>query len=263
MRLRVDLDRRDKKYHYGQTAKMSISVTNDGEETAIVHKVEARILTEKWQNVSQGSMRVDPGKSKHLGDASFVVGLWSAGRGALFEGRALYTAQEKPPHWSTEQETIDRGSIDVEAAPPNGRKVFVSHSNMDKDLVAKIAEALRLFGFAPYVAEDHTKPGKNLWGKITKNMSDSHAALVILTESALESNGVWEEIGRAQMMRHLRPKGTDFEIIPVVAGGVDAGMLSGSLAGCECAILDTERPGGGMDDIMDAVCKSLGMAGVW
>lgn len=259
MRVRVDLDRRDGKYYYGQAATMSVSVTNDGGAPTVVHRVEVRILAGEWRKISL-SRRVGRGESEHLADERFTVGLWTGGRGALFEARVLCTTQEAPPAWSGEQEGFDQGSFDVGPAPPNGKKIFISHSNKDMDLVAGAAKALRLFGFAPYVAEEHAKPGENLWDKIAENMADSDAALVLLTKNGTASYDVREEIGCAQMRRRLERKDRAFEIIPVVTDTKDADRIGGSLAGREYVRMDTGKEDGGMGDLVSAVRAALGLA---
>lgn len=66
MSVRVELDRNDRKYYYGQTAKMEVFATNDSKAPAIVHGVKTRALTESLQKIPPGSRRVDPGESKCL-----------------------------------------------------------------------------------------------------------------------------------------------------------------------------------------------------
>ena len=258
MRVRVDPDRADGTYHYGETAKMRVFVTNDGPAPAVLHSVKLRFLTDDWQKTLLGSVRVGPGDTKCIGETGVRVGLWTAGRGALFEAGVLYTLQKDPPAWSEEQEWFDQGNLNVTPAPPNGKKIFVSHSNADADLVARVTDALTLFGFLPYVAEHHARLGEDLWEKIAENMEDSHAILVLLTGNGRKSCDVREEIGNAQMLRRLRP-GADFKIIPVVTDDDD--MPGGSLAGREFVRIDTSRGGRGMDDLMTNVRHALEMKG--
>ena len=67
MNVRVYPDRADRRYHYGQTARMKIVATNDDKAPAIVHSVGLRVLAEDWQKIPMGSERVDPGESKCVG----------------------------------------------------------------------------------------------------------------------------------------------------------------------------------------------------
>lgn len=256
MIVRVDPDRADRKYHYGQTARMRVTVTNNGQAPAVLHSVKLRFLTEGWQKTLRRSERVDPGETKCVGETEVVVGLWTAGRGALFEATVLYTTQKVPPTWSEERERFDQGSLNIAPAPPNGKKIFISHSNNDGDLVDKVSEALGLFGFRPYVAERHAKPGEDLWNKIAENMVNSHAVLVILTESGRGSYDVREEIGHAQMLKRLRPD-AGFKIVPVVTDG--GWMPGGSLAGLEFVRMDAGRGGRGMDDLVSSIRQALEM----
>lgn len=120
-----------------------------------------------------------------------------------------------------------------------------------------MSDAFKLFGFFPYVAERHARPGEDLWDKITENMADSNAILVLLTESGRKSHDVREEIGNAQMLRRLRPE-AGFRIVPVVTNG--GGMPGGSLAGREFVRIDDGEGGRGMDDLVSNVRHALGMA---
>lgn len=256
MNVRVDPDRADRKYRYGETARMKVFVTNDGKASAVLHSVKLRFLTADWEKTLLGSVRVEPGESRCIGETEVVVGLWTAGRGSLFEAGVLYTIQKDPPTWSEEQEWFDQGNLNVEPALPNNKKIFVSHSNDDKDLVSKVASALELFGFLPYVAELHAKPGDDLWEKILENMEDSHAIVVLLTMSGRSSHDVREEIGSAQMLKRLRPD-AGFKIVPVVTDG--GGMPGGSLTGREFVRIDTKGVDGGMDDLVSNLRQALGM----
>ncbi len=172
--------------------------------------------------------------------------------------QACYIQYKKnPPEWSEEQEWFDQGNLNVEPALPNGKKIFISHSNDDMDLVADVSTALRLFGFLPYVAERHAKPGENLWEKIIKNMEDSHAIIILLTPGGRDSYDVREEIGCAQMLRHLKPN-KGFKIVPVITD--DGVMPGGSLTGREFIRIDVGKEGRGMNDLLSSALQALQIA---
>ena len=90
------------------------------------------------------------------------------------------------------------------------RRVFISHSRQDDELVRDIARRLRDAGLKPFV--DFTDiPVGTEWKKILRErLREAHAMLILVTPAALRSPWMMTELGMAE--------GFDREIIPVTAG---------------------------------------------
>ena len=90
------------------------------------------------------------------------------------------------------------------------RRVFISHSRQDDELVRDIARRLRDAGLKPFV--DFTDiPVGTEWKKILRErLREAHAMLILVTPAALRSPWMMTELGMAE--------GFDRDIIPVTAG---------------------------------------------
>lgn len=75
--------------------------------------------------------------------------------------------------------------------------MFISHSNLDIELVRQVQNSLKTSGFDAYVAVMDMKPGELIPKKVKKHIADSDAFIVILSENSSKSAFVREEIGYA------------------------------------------------------------------
>ena len=79
----------------------------------------------------------------------------------------------------------------------NWKKVFVSHSGKDNELVDQFALSLRAIGVDPFLAERVSAAGLSVPKKIAENVRDSNAFVPLLTTNSLSNQWVNQEIGYA------------------------------------------------------------------
>ena len=91
-------------------------------------------------------------------------------------------------------------------------KVFISHSHKDKPLARKLAEVLEGAGFDVW-HDELVLPGDNWAHEIGRNLEDSNAMVVLLSEDGLNSKTVRDELKYA-----LGAKNFSHRLIPVVVG---------------------------------------------
>src|SRR5215212_6843414 len=91
-------------------------------------------------------------------------------------------------------------------------KVFISHSHKDKLLARALAEVLEDAGFDVW-HDELVLPGDNWAHEIGKNLEDSNAMVVLLSEDGLNSKTVRDELKYA-----LGAKNFSHRLIPVVVG---------------------------------------------
>lgn len=85
--------------------------------------------------------------------------------------------------------------------PTRNFRVFVSHSEKDRELTDRIADYIRRCGQHPYIAESLENPdlGKKIWEeKINGAIQISNVVLVLWTQNSLMSQAVQYEIARAK-----------------------------------------------------------------
>ena len=83
-------------------------------------------------------------------------------------------------------------------------KVFVSYSSKDIELAKRIAGYLTRIGIEPYLADRQPFPDVYLVDKITKNILDSNCFVAILTQNAITSQWVNQEIGFTYALQRQR-----------------------------------------------------------
>ncbi len=81
--------------------------------------------------------------------------------------------------------------------PDETFKVFLSHSEKDKDLVQRISELLTRLHVRPWIYEYFYVGGSNRFERIKTNIEDSPYFLALLTADGLSSQWVNQEIGYA------------------------------------------------------------------
>lgn len=111
--------------------------------------------------------------------------------------------------------------------------IFFSHSGVDKDWAAWIAQATTNSGIGVYLFEHDPKPGVQLAEKIKAAISGADALVVLLTSRSQSSAYVQQEIGYAEAQRKL--------IIPLVWAGVQKPTLA-MLEGREYVSFDPASP---------------------
>jgi hypothetical protein len=118
-------------------------------------------------------------------------------------------------------------------AEPMSTTIFFSHSSKDATWVDHLSRQARASGVETYLAEHDVSPGVQLSDKVRRNIEDSDAVLVLITENSWQSAYVQQEIGLALQAGKL--------VIPIVSTGaahVDLGLL----AGVEYILLDRSAP---------------------
>lgn len=83
-----------------------------------------------------------------------------------------------------------------------GKKIFVSHSSVDKEFVRKLCTDLSHFGHTPWLDEWEIKVGDSIPHKIETGLNDADFIVVVLSKSSIESKWVerewhakyWEEL---------------------------------------------------------------------
>lgn len=112
-------------------------------------------------------------------------------------------------------------------------KIFLSHSNIDKNWVNLIVTGSKLVGIETYLYEHDIQPGKSIAQKLQRAIKNSDAMVVLLTENSKFSPYVQQEIGFAEACDKL--------IIPLVQSGIGTECLA-MLSGKEYIIFDTNNP---------------------
>jgi hypothetical protein len=112
-------------------------------------------------------------------------------------------------------------------------QVFISHSSADKSWVGWIARCADSMGVTPYLAEHDPQPGTSLSDKVRQAIVESDAVIALLTEQAMSSVYVQQEIGIATQAGRL--------IIPIVHPAVES-RSKGVLDGLEYILFDFDNP---------------------
>lgn len=156
----------------------------------------------------------------------FKVGSWANTGINVFDVHVEY-GEAGPRYYAGTHIKRGAGRINVAESEPNGKRVFVSHSNssIDNSLVRRIRAKLSALGFDPYIAEHDPKEGDNLWTKILQGMESSQLAVVLWTKHGAKSCDVREEIGMAVALQK--------RLVPLAEA-----ELAGSLTGLEYVPLD-------------------------
>lgn len=116
-------------------------------------------------------------------------------------------------------------------------RVFFSHSSRDVEWVTRVAAQATAAGVKVYLAEHDVSPGRRLSEKITNQIENCDAMIVLLSENSLTSVYVQQEIGLAKHAGKL--------VIPILMDGV-AGADLGMLNDHEYISLDPSFPQNGL-----------------
>ena len=228
-------------YQLGQVAKLTIAVTNDTKHTILIRgtHVDFRNTNKKCNEIH--SIRFDPGQEDSIRTLSLTMGLWAEKAGATGSLRIIYEV-EKDNQWSGQLSHHDLSipALTITDASPNGIKIFISHSNRpeDKSLVEEIVRVAKKFGYGPYVSEKDSRPGRNLWDKILRQILDCDWFIVLFTKNGAQSCDMREELGYAQMRNAVPDASAQIKIIPLVEKGVE---VTGSLKGMEYHDMDHSK----------------------
>jgi len=97
--------------------------------------------------------------------------------------------------------------------------IFLSHSEQDEDLIARIHNSLLKLGLEVYVEEYESTYGEDLVDCVCDAIEKSNYFLVVLTDKSIKSQWVNQEIGYAFALEK--------DIIPVRVGEIQhTGMIS-------------------------------------
>ena len=93
-------------------------------------------------------------------------------------------------------------------------QVFISHSDLDSPLAARVSRALRKAGLQVWDPDLHLLPGDNWPAEVGRALEESDAMVVLLTPNSISSPHV-----RADMSYALGSKSYRNRLIPVAVGG--------------------------------------------
>ena len=93
-------------------------------------------------------------------------------------------------------------------------QVFISHSQSDSSLAARVSEALRKTGLKVWDGQFNLLPGDNWAALVGRALEESDAMVVLLTPNSISSPHVQAEIAFA-----LGSKSYSNRLIPVAVGG--------------------------------------------
>jgi hypothetical protein len=106
---------------------------------------------------------------------------------------------------------------DIQAVPlnriPSGSeiKIFLSHKSVDKPLVYRYYQTLKLLGFDPWLDESNMPVGSNLERELLRGFEQSCAAVFFITENFLDEAYLATEVEYAILQK--RKKGKKFAIV--------------------------------------------------
>jgi len=119
-------------------------------------------------------------------------------------------------------------------------KVFLSHAGNDEPLARAVAEWLEKLDVRVYMYERDVAAGEGLAKKLVEDIKSSDALVALLTESAVASPAVSQEIGVAIE--------AEVQIVPVLEPGVDFAKFT-MLQGMEYLALDRDDPSSTIADL--------------
>ena len=93
-------------------------------------------------------------------------------------------------------------------------QVFISYSQSDSPLAARVSKALRKTGLKVWDAQVNLLPGDNWAAQVGRALEESDAMVVLLTPNSISSPHV-----KAEMAYALGSKSYSNRLIPVAVGG--------------------------------------------
>ena len=129
------------------------------------------------------------------------------------------------------------------------KKIYISFSQSDVDIVRRIAQGLEAKGYECYYGENVAHPGED-WNKaLADRLREADLALIIISKAAVDSGYVMAEAGAA--LAYSRHRGGALSIVPV---RIDSTPVPGALHSV-AAIL---AQGGDVDHIVNQVQRTIG-----
>jgi TIR domain len=112
-------------------------------------------------------------------------------------------------------------------------EVFLSHATADRAHVALVQRQIEALGVDVYLAEHDPRPGTSISAKVEEALQRSHAVVVLITTTSVDSAYVQQEVGLARAFK--KP------LIPIVDQHVHPARL-GMLSEVERLELDFTDP---------------------
>lgn len=243
-------------YKFGQSAELTLTVTNDSKYPILVRGSALNFRKTNKKLKETHSVSIDSSKSEVLKRIPVRIGPWAEKAGGTGTLSITYEAK-KGSTWEMQKPRKFRQNraLTITNAHPTGQKIFISHSNSDRDK-AIVEEAVRIVkkaGFEAYVSERDIRLGDDLWEKILKEILHCDGLIFLLTNDGVKSHDMREELGYARM-RNAMKKGEGAKIVPIVEKGVDP---SGSLKGKEYKEIDLGKPRPPTEQIADIILDSF------
>ncbi len=190
----------DKNYTYLENGFVKATVKNLSKNTISIFKVFIRFknsrVTKKF--TENCDVKINPNESSNLPQLNFTIDLW-ANNWSNFYNIGIRFRELRNDNWSTLKAYVRKPSdyLLVNNAPSQNKKIFISHSNSerDKNIVSKMNDFLVKIGFTPYIAERNPQLNQHLWKKIHKELVECEKIVVLYTRDGVKSGDIREEVG--------------------------------------------------------------------
>ena len=123
-------------------------------------------------------------------------------------------------------------------------EVFLSHATADREPVHFMRRQIEALGIDAYLAEHDSRPGTSIAAKVDEALRHSHAVVVLITTTSINSAYVQQEVGLARA--YGKP------IIPIVEKDVDTTNL-GMLGEVQWLKLDLTEPAEALADLTSSL----------
>ncbi|NLS04989.1 toll/interleukin-1 receptor domain-containing protein [Rhizobium sp. P32RR-XVIII] len=117
------------------------------------------------------------------------------------------------PEFINPEEEVEKDKFKEVAALSSDKFVFLSYSNLDRDVAKKLGETLRSAGISVWWDQD-IQPGEEWRDAIAEKLGTADAVLAVWTEKSVASRAVREEAAQAQQSRKLLQVRMDRTVIP-------------------------------------------------
>lgn len=245
-----------KEYRLGQRATLKITVINDSKYPILVQGSTVVFCKVNKKLKETHTQSIEPGKPMVVWETLVTIGPWAEKAGATSTLCITYKTK-KGASWSGQKSRrFPQGSaLTITDASATGHKIFISHSNRDRDktIVEETARIVRKLGFEAYVSENDHSLGDNLWKNILREVLGCNGLIFLLTKDGVESCDMREELGYARASNATSENKTA-KIVPIVEKGVEP---AGSLKGEKYEEIDMGRPSTVPDRIAEIVTDSF------
>lgn len=119
-------------------------------------------------------------------------------------------------------------------------QVFLSHASLDRELVNRVASAVRGAGVELFLVEDESRAGVDVHQRIQSALRKCDVVVALLTVNGMQSSYVQQEIGFAKSAGKL--------IVPIVTEDARHGDLA-MLSGIEYILIDPTAPGVALENL--------------